>query len=376
MLLGAAADEPAGDYSVGYSDGDGWGDFLAALRVMSRNGAVRRHPDLMPWTSIGGRSLVKDATLGVPDDVYPEYLRWEWVKVQQYNCWHEDRTAAGSGIEARVPFLDHRLVELTASLPAPRRDSLLWDKRIVREAARPFLPPHIVDREKVPFYHGKGRSYTQRTFARMLAGQGGELLEEALAAPGAAEFLAADAIRATAAAAQDSAESVGELLLRLVNVGLLAAMAEQQPDTPLQTRAQLASPPPELRDWQPALAGAAHDGDLEAALGCQALDPSTWIALADGVQLLATPDDARRYYIAVNGTVEYELDADTPVWLSMFQSITGEVPVSSLCQSLETPDGMLAPVLVEAIDLGLIRVLGDMAAPGSHSGSVKREGRP
>jgi asparagine synthase (glutamine-hydrolysing) len=47
------------------------------------------------------------------------------------------------GIESRVPFVDHILVEWVAKLPASLRLSGGWSKRILREALRGILPDSI-----------------------------------------------------------------------------------------------------------------------------------------------------------------------------------------------------------------------------------------
>jgi asparagine synthase (glutamine-hydrolysing) len=111
--------------------------FTENLRGMARAGALLGAPGLGRWTatSLVNDHAVRSLTAVDIADPYPRYLEWEYAKVQQYNCWHEDRTAAGSGIEARVPFLDHRLVELLANVPPLRREALLWDKRLIRAAA-------------------------------------------------------------------------------------------------------------------------------------------------------------------------------------------------------------------------------------------------
>jgi hypothetical protein len=72
--------------------------------------------------------------------------------LQYFNLWHEDRTAAVEGVESRVPFLDHRLVEFLASVPPARHEALFWDKRIVRDMARAWLPDSTATRRKVGFF--------------------------------------------------------------------------------------------------------------------------------------------------------------------------------------------------------------------------------
>lgn len=55
----------------------------------------------------------------------------------------EDRNMMAFGIESRVPFVDHILVEWVAKLPASLRLSGGWTKLILREAFRGVLPERI-----------------------------------------------------------------------------------------------------------------------------------------------------------------------------------------------------------------------------------------
>lgn len=55
----------------------------------------------------------------------------------------EDRNMMAFGIESRVPFVDHKLVEWVARLPASLRLSGGWTKLIMREAFRGILPEPI-----------------------------------------------------------------------------------------------------------------------------------------------------------------------------------------------------------------------------------------
>jgi asparagine synthase (glutamine-hydrolysing) len=56
-----------------------------------------------------------------------------------------------ASIEARVPFLDHRLVEFVSTLPDHWRVDELRRKRVLRAAARSVLPREILMRRKVGF---------------------------------------------------------------------------------------------------------------------------------------------------------------------------------------------------------------------------------
>ncbi|WP_020408033.1 N-acetylglutaminylglutamine amidotransferase [Hahella ganghwensis] len=58
-----------------------------------------------------------------------------------------DNMTMASSLEARVPFLDHQLVELAARIPAPMkvRDEGKW---ILKEASRKVIPAAVIDRPK------------------------------------------------------------------------------------------------------------------------------------------------------------------------------------------------------------------------------------
>ena len=60
---------------------------------------------------------------------------------------YEDRNTMAFGIESRVPFVDHVLVEWIASLPANMRLSGGWTKRILRDALAGILPEMVRQRK-------------------------------------------------------------------------------------------------------------------------------------------------------------------------------------------------------------------------------------
>src|ERR1700712_5520328 len=58
-----------------------------------------------------------------------------------------DNMSMAFGLEARVPFLDHDLVELAARIPARLKVSG-GGKHVLKEAARRFVPAEVIDRPK------------------------------------------------------------------------------------------------------------------------------------------------------------------------------------------------------------------------------------
>jgi len=62
-----------------------------------------------------------------------------------------DRASMACSLELRTPFLDHRLVEFAAGLPAALKVNRFRLKHILKEAVEPWLPHEIVYRQKRGF---------------------------------------------------------------------------------------------------------------------------------------------------------------------------------------------------------------------------------
>ena len=58
-----------------------------------------------------------------------------------------DNTTMAWGLEARVPFLDHDVIELAARIPAALKVEH-GGKHILKEAARRIIPSEVIDRPK------------------------------------------------------------------------------------------------------------------------------------------------------------------------------------------------------------------------------------
>jgi len=63
----------------------------------------------------------------------------------------QDKTSMAWGVETRVPFLDHRLVEYIVNIPSKHKVRNSTEKYILKESFRGFIPPEVIDRKKKPF---------------------------------------------------------------------------------------------------------------------------------------------------------------------------------------------------------------------------------
>src|SRR5207244_5064215 len=62
-----------------------------------------------------------------------------------------DRMLMGHSVEGRYPFLDHRLIEFAAALPAQLKLRGLREKWLLKRYAARWLPASIVQRTKYPY---------------------------------------------------------------------------------------------------------------------------------------------------------------------------------------------------------------------------------
>lgn len=66
--------------------------------------------------------------------------------------WKSDRLSMAHSVEARVPFMDHPLVELAARLPPTLKLNGLDEKYLLRKIVIPHLPVHPTQYKKRAFY--------------------------------------------------------------------------------------------------------------------------------------------------------------------------------------------------------------------------------
>ena len=73
------------------------------------------------------------------------------IRLPELLLMRVDKMTMLNSVEARVPFLDHRIVELAFTLPPPFKTGGGISKRILKQVAEPFVPAEFVHRRKRGF---------------------------------------------------------------------------------------------------------------------------------------------------------------------------------------------------------------------------------
>ena len=106
----------------------------------------------------GARNGYSDAASHLPEG----FSEWDWLAQAQYLettmllpgyilSSQGDRVAMVHGVEGRLPFLDHRVVEFAAALPPLLKLPALREKYLLKWSTRDVIPPSISRRPKQPY---------------------------------------------------------------------------------------------------------------------------------------------------------------------------------------------------------------------------------
>jgi asparagine synthase (glutamine-hydrolysing) len=123
------------------------GPFADAVRDARRSRRYR-------WLEPGGRTvddLLAAGRAGRDESPDPSALnRYLYRLVRHTNLpvvlQMQDRSSMAHGVESRVPFLDHRVVELAFRLPESHKVDLGIRKRVLLEVSRGLLPDAVLER--------------------------------------------------------------------------------------------------------------------------------------------------------------------------------------------------------------------------------------
>lgn len=362
MLTGQGSDEYNGGYGRTWLRHlppalHGWDRFQHALRVFERGALVP--PEIRELEVRLGHRVVRDEFLaelaGRPLAADPWRFNAAQVTamLQQFNLWHEDRTAAGNSVENRVPFLDHRLVEYCLRVPPARHAALFWDKRILRDAMIGRVPDDLRERVKVPFFDGDDVRYTRRMLHDILVADDRALLREARG-DGAHPVIDWDALdNVFAEIPHDPEYAALEAALVLVNAALLERMAHDLPAPPAATTAEaLASRP--IADWDAELPQIA----LQLARRSAAVDLDHVLAFADNAYLVREDNRhiaAPRSFLVVDQRIQYYLEeAESGPWLRVLRSVDGAQTLREILTATDIDEADIRKHLEEALEYRIV----------------------
>ncbi len=95
------------------------------------------------------------------------YLNIKWF--MQTLLDRMDRTSMYSGLEARVPFADHRIMEYVFNVPWEMKYQNGVEKTLLRDACADLLPPELLHRKKSPYPKTYHPGYEQLLTERLSA---------------------------------------------------------------------------------------------------------------------------------------------------------------------------------------------------------------
>ena len=371
MLLGSGSDEFNGGYTKSFYNSlrdPSWRKFERIMEGYERESLLRRSGAWNKYATlqVDEHPLISRNFLAGLAGLTPYETPWAGYRdmhrrvLQMWVLWHEDRTSAANGIEARVPFLDHRLVELTYAVPPQLQKELFWDKAILREGMKNELAEQFRNRPKTPFFQGEDLKYTRRLLYNLLCAKNHALIEEAIdSAPGFVDVVDKDVLwRFVRDLPNDPEYSNVDLVLDLVNMGLLAAMAKAPEEAPASWNGDLPVSETTIDDWP------SWEGNFGVSLvqRSPSLERGSILRFAEGVRLLREEaGDPKigaggRYCILRNDVLEFTLDAKFEPWARFLRHVDGVKSVEETSRAAGVTEAEIWKHLEEAVEYKVLNV--------------------
>jgi asparagine synthase (glutamine-hydrolysing) len=170
-LSGEAADELFGGYTWFHDEEAVHGDTFPWHHPFEKAGGIGALRDVGLWDSLGLEEYIAEryaeAMAEVPrlpgesglearmrEVSYLNLTRWENFLLDR-----KDRISMAVGLEVRVPFCDHRLVQYVFNTPWWMKTYDGREKSLLRMAMRGILPDSVLDRKKNPYPSTQDEKY-------------------------------------------------------------------------------------------------------------------------------------------------------------------------------------------------------------------------
>ncbi|MBR9975494.1 MAG: asparagine synthase (glutamine-hydrolyzing) [Bacteroidetes bacterium] len=137
-----------------------WGNaigFYDAEKARALNAATFAGLDLPSSYTLAQRRFERAVEEGYGDDLQ-RIVYWEIKhRLAELLLMRVDKITMATSIEARVPFLDHLMLEFTMNIPSAMKMKGGNPKHVLKQALRGILPDDIIDRKKIGFA-GSGKN--------------------------------------------------------------------------------------------------------------------------------------------------------------------------------------------------------------------------
>jgi asparagine synthase (glutamine-hydrolysing) len=167
-----------------------------------------------------------------------EYLESKYFLPNYLLSSQGDRMAMAHSVEGRYPFLDYRVAEFAAQLPARLKIKVLNEKYLLKRACRGLIPDSIIRRRKQPYRAPDAKCFFEATAPSFVK----EMLSaSAIEQNGIFDSRAVDTLVGKFAAGKASSVRDDMALVGVLSTQLLAAQFTNRTDGLPQTWKQQAS---------------------------------------------------------------------------------------------------------------------------------------
>lgn len=234
--------------------------------------------------------------------------------------WDENRAGSTFGRSVRYPFLDYRFIPFMAGIPEALHKDLFYDKQILREPSKKWLPDYIINKPKAPAITGVFDTRLHM-FASLLDANNGELFEETV---GGLDY-SHPVINKKAVLKEIEHLRVKpditrwEYLFNILNMRLLEKLNEQD-EASMHFESSLDDIIDKISDYSDTTRISLYE-KLELPTEEHMLDKP--VRFADGCSLMQD-HFSKTLYLMKNDALTYEIDPVYKVWLHFLTHIDGK----------------------------------------------------
>jgi len=145
--------------SITVSELTEYGDIINAVITIKVFKTIKAHDIKIVLTGDGSDELFAGYdmyALNLKMDEADALFQYKLKNLHRTELQRVDRCSMACGIEARVPFLDQKLINMAMSIPTHLKVKDNIEKWCLREAFKNELPEYILNRKKNPMSHSSG----------------------------------------------------------------------------------------------------------------------------------------------------------------------------------------------------------------------------